>query len=960
MLRYLHTVFFSVYSLLKKIITSCIITVSNSLILLLHNTNVKFTKNVVNLVGFVSVLRKNNFSRIQFNLNVQRQCIVFLLVSFCSLTTYAQLDSKHWLPPLKRATGNQASIGSNFLYLSTPETTPFDVTIQTPDGTTFNQTVSLSNATPVELDLGGDINNITILSDANSGIVQTGGTRGLIVESANDELFYVNYRISSGGNQAGSLTAKGRRALGTRFRWGGFPNLGGNNVGQIRNSINAALGILATEDGTEVVISGYNPNTTFRQGTAANGISSDIISITLDAGESYVLESNRVTVANSAFNSEGWLGASVVSNRPIAVSNGVLLGAPANNNNRDFGIDQPVPETAIGEEYVLVRGNGFNAGEFGIVIATQNNTDIFINGNATPETTLNAGEYHIVAGTNYIANNMHIRGSQDIYVYQALSGDESPQTVGLNFIAPLNCLAPDFVNNIPAIDRINAVVFDGSINILASAGASITVTQTVAGTTTPVTLPPVQSVTGTSDWESYRFTNNLTGNIEVTSDLPIVVSTFGANNNAGFAGYYSGFDNLPVIAAQDPLNNCLSSTTSVVLGETSGPGAYNSYQWYLDNVLLTGETSETIIVNVPGTYDLEVTNTDGCSYRSAGFPVFYCGAEVFINKTVDTSNPDEGDTIFFTVTVENLGFDAITNLVVNETLPAGLTLVDATPSFGTWTAPDWTVGAMSSGQLATLVVEATVDAGTNGNIFINEVTHTQDQTDSNELTDDPFESVFIGTVTGVDGVVTMTPSIIAGDDITIEVDDADLNTNATVAEVIVVEVVNATTGEIELVTLTETGANTGVFSGILNTTDAPGAGVNGSGDINVQANDVLTVTYNDALTATGGTATNAAITNVDNDTDGDGVADSVDLDDDNDGILDIDECSAPFTLIPSSVPLRPTTTIWLYENVATFDGQTFDLQVERVGSRSIGGFTLNNNASLNITCLLYTSPSPRD
>jgi len=101
------------------------------------------------------------------------------------------------------------------------------------------------------------------------------------------------------------------------------------------------------------------------------------------------------------------------------------------------------------------------------------------------------------------------------------------------------------------------------------------------------------------------------------------------------------------------------------------------------------------------------------------------------------------------------------------------------------------------------------------------------------LPDDPL-------LTGDDGVVTITPFSDPGDSLLITVTDADLNVLAGVAETVLVTVVNDVTGEVEQVTLTETGVNTGIFTSNL-TTSLGAAGGNNSGVMNTQAGDALTV-----------------------------------------------------------------------------------------------------------------------
>ena len=77
-------------------------------------------------------------------------------------------------------------------------------------------------------------------------------------------------------------------------------------------------------------------------------------------------------------------------------------------------------------------------------------------------------------------------------------------------------------------------------------------------------------------------------------------------------------------------------------------------------------------------------------------------------------------------------------------------------------------------------------------------------------------SVFTFT-TGITGTVDITDTSVPGDTLDITVTDGDLNTDPAVAETIDVVVVNDVTGESETITLTETGSNTGVFAGTVDT-----------------------------------------------------------------------------------------------------------------------------------------------
>jgi len=113
-------------------------------------------------------------------------------------------------------------------------------------------------------------------------------------------------------------------------------------------------------------------------------------------------------------------------------------------------------------------------------------------------------------------------------------------------------------------------------------------------------------------------------------------------------------------------------------------------------------------------------------------------------------------------------------------------------------------------------------------------------------------------LTGADGAVTITPASIPGDALALSVTDADLNLLPAVVETVIVSVRNDVTGETEALILTETGPNTGIFTGSLATTYGLSAGANNSGTMNSKNGDTITVTYNDALGSTGAAAVRTA------------------------------------------------------------------------------------------------------
>ena len=449
-------------------------------------------------------------------------------------------------------------------------------------------------------------------------------------------------------------------------------------------------------------------------------------------------------------NIDGWLGATIKSDKKIAISNGGLnTGVRAGAQSRDAAIDQPVPQNVIGREYVFVRGNGTNETEFPIIIGTQNGTEIFVNGAIDPIATINDGDYFIIPGINYSSfsagANMYVTTSKDAYAYQSLAGSSGIQTIGLNFIAPVNCLLPDVLSNIPNIRNVDGLNFSGGITITAAVvtpDANISVTD-ANGTTNGTSLTS-QAVNGSSDWKTF-YVPNLTGDVSVQSTGPIAVGFLGVNSNAGIAGYFSGFDTVPIVELDITGGGCLPGSDVIEI-----TGNFDTYQWFQNGILIAGETTNSYTPTAPGDFFVRVSKGP-CTYDSGIISAYNCDPEIVVNKTADTNTILEGDAVTFTITVQSLGVEPITNLVLTDVLPAGLSLVSAVPSFGTWSAPDWTIGTFNSGEIHSLVISAKADNLFAETTVVNTATNAQDQIDTNAVADDPSESITIQAKPDSDG-----------------------------------------------------------------------------------------------------------------------------------------------------------------------------------------------------------------
>lgn len=764
--------------------------------------------------------------------------IAFLFVLVCISSGFAQLSNVHYLPPLKQISNNQA-IRQQAFYLSTPEATAFNVLVYQGTNTTPVATINnLSNTTPQRYDLASGDNNVTLVTNPNTGVVLSNS--GLRFESVGGEKFYVNYRGRSSA-QAASLTSKGRQALGTTFKWGGIPNRATNN------NLTSSLGIMATEDNTTVNIFGYDPDCEFRNGNDPDGLTDDTIQIVLNAGQTFVLEARK---NETPANIDGWLGATIQSDKKIAISNGGLnTGVRSGAQSRDTAIDQPVPENVLGREYVFVRGNGTDETEFPILIGTQNGTEIFVNG-VGPVATINTGEYFEIAGSNYSSSNaggnMYVTTSKEVYAYQCLAGSTGIQTIGLNFIAPVNCLLPDNLNGISDIRDVDGLNFNGGITVIASTStpdANIVVTDG-SGT---VALPSSITVAGTTDWKTF-YVPNLTGDVSVQSTGPIAVGFLGVNSNAGIAGYFSGFDSVPVVELDVTGGGCLPGSDVFEIS-----GNFDAYQWFQNGAQVGGATTSTFTPTEPGDFFVRVTK-GSCTYDSAILSVYNCDPEVIITKTVDTPNVLEGDTVTFTVMVEYLGRNPISNLVINDALPAELSFVSGTPSFGSWSAPDWTIGDMYSGEVHTLEIEAIINEVSTTRTVTNTISNTQTEVDANTLTDDPTEDVTI-----TNSEITVTKS-----------DRAPLDGSYdTVGEVITYDFVVTNTGDTNLnnITIVDPNIDTGSLSPASVVSLAIGASANFTATHTITQDDIEADQVVNSATAQASVSNGFVISDVSDDPD---------------------------------------------------------------------------------------------
>lgn len=195
--------------------------------------------------------------------------IKLIIILLFSNLVHSQLSNKHWIPPLYTTYSNSIE---QYLYLSTPEQTPFTVKITNGQGVEISGSpFTISNGNPRTIIIGNQNPSLLFEDNANA----FANDKGLILEAKKD--FYVSVRLVLNDNSE-VIVSKGRDALGTHFKLGSLPQ------SRVSNDGNFVAGVMAKENGTIVTISNYDTDVIFH--TIVGPISPNSQTILLNEGYS--------------------------------------------------------------------------------------------------------------------------------------------------------------------------------------------------------------------------------------------------------------------------------------------------------------------------------------------------------------------------------------------------------------------------------------------------------------------------------------------------------------------------------------------------------------------------------------------------------------------------------------------------------------------------------------------------
>jgi len=563
-----------------------------------------------------------------------------------------------------------------------------------------------------------------VLSGAGLIVEATGSISVNLRNVASDNLGTDGTDTDIKGNA--SLFSFGDAAIGTSFRVGYYRD--GNLAGSAHPPI---YSIMATENNTIIKIGG-------------------VATATLNAGQSYLFKAPMGTLVESS-------GSAVMNTAAD-------LDAPGGCGD---GAYNPIPPIAsLGREYVVVRGEGNTTAEQTTVIATEANTSFTVihfdqNGVQKGTTTYNlaqagdkqtfnhgylSGAYDPVSNTGRYSSTW-ISATKNIEVFSGTAGASGGAgcEVDVATLVPISsCSGSKRVETSKFTAYLQSTNLDYFGYIITSSADRIYLN---ANGTPLYNNTDIETITGIGTRKSLgstglslvSFTHADIGSpstIIITSSSRLTVSMVQQSNAFSMSNFISRF---PEKGAQPVVSqtNCASATL------TATPNASN-YQWYLNEVPISGANTNTYVASTSGNYAVSYSLDCGLSAPSLPIKVSLCNIDRAITKTVDIAYPELNSNVVFTLKAENLGDGNAVGVSVTDLLPNGFTYVSSVAPSGTSYDPIsgiWTIGDLASNASISLSITAKViTTGTN----INTATITGSQPDQVTTNDQSSVSTITG------------------------------------------------------------------------------------------------------------------------------------------------------------------------------------------------------------------------
>lgn len=478
---------------------------------------------------------------------IKKFTLISVLIIIIQSLAFSQADTDFWFvaPEVDASHGDDPI----FLRLTTDSQTA-SVTISQPanlGGINLTQTIGAGTTASINLTA---FKTIVENQPANTVL-----NYGIHIQSNTPITAY--YEVANNLNPE-IFPLKGNSALGQFFYLPG-QNSYANQVGT------SAFDIIATENNTTVTII---PNDAI-VGHAAN----TPFTITLNAGETFsCVSTNTSALATLA-------GSKITSDKPIAITHSD--DSLFNNGAWDLIGDQIVPVDILGTEYIAVKGLATDERVF--IVATENNTTFYLNGNIGSTVNINAGQLQSYPITG---NAMYINSDKPIYVMH-LSGHGAE--MGDALLPPIECTGSDKVGFVRT--------GSGTFTVLVATTVGNEGNFLVNGNGTTLQAGAFFPIPGNPNWVGAKLNLSLAqapvGNntIENTSGL----FHLGILNEVGLSSEYGYFSSYSSLELGSDRTVCVENTPVQLDGGAGG----NSYLWN------DSSTNRFLYVTQSGEYHVE-------------------------------------------------------------------------------------------------------------------------------------------------------------------------------------------------------------------------------------------------------------------------------------------------------------------------------------------------------------------
>ena len=204
------------------------------------------------------------------------------------------------------------------------------------------------------------------------------------------------------------------------------------------------------------------------------------------------------------------------------------------------------------------------------------------------------------------------------------------------------------------------------------------------------------------------------GNIVASPTLDTVGTATYYAESSDNATSCASFNRTAITLTINPLPPVVANATATTInaGEPvtlTGSGA-TSYVW--DNGVTDGDTVFPLFTT---TYTVIGTDGNSCDNTDSVTIIVGATSDIRLEKTVDITNPNVGDTVIFTLSATNEGpSDDNGGSIVTDVLPVGYTYISDTgnTSNGTYdnVSGEWVLPALTNGDSASIAINVSVNA----------------------------------------------------------------------------------------------------------------------------------------------------------------------------------------------------------------------------------------------------------